>query len=76
MYEVKSYEDIQEVLRLIRKNFRRWNNVTKQGYDMTYNTGGKCATYEDDKTEHAWRGFCAAAMRLIRQKEKADAKGS
>ncbi|QVQ26802.1 hypothetical protein [Achromobacter deleyi] len=42
--------------------FEAWNARTKQGYDLTRAYSGKLSTYESDLTEHAWRGYCHAAL--------------
>lgn len=41
----------------VRTEFEAWVADTNQGYDLTPCASGKMATYEDEKTEHAWRGF-------------------
>ena len=58
-----------------RNAFETWSQDTNQGYDLAPVHSGKMATYESDKTEHAWRGFChgrlasapvaAPAMKLV-----------
>lgn len=42
--------------------FEAWSKNTNQGYDLTRMNSGKLATYESDLTEHAWRGYCHAAL--------------
>lgn len=42
--------------------FEAWSEGTNQGYDLTRMNSGKLATYESDLTEHAWRGYCHAAL--------------
>lgn len=43
--------------RVKQSDFEDWSIRTNQGYDLTKMHSGKMHTYEDDKTEHAWRGF-------------------
>lgn len=43
--------------RASQKDFEAWSKNANQGYDLTKMHSGKLHTYEDDKTEHAWRGF-------------------
>lgn len=40
-----------------REDFEQWSISTNQGYDLTRNQTGCMRTYEQDKTEHACRGF-------------------
>lgn len=42
--------------------FEAWSKNTNQGYDLTRMNSGKLATFESDLTEHAWRGYCHAAL--------------
>jgi hypothetical protein len=42
--------------------FEAWAVDSKQGYDLTREDGAFLATYKDTRTEHAWRGYCAAAL--------------
>lgn len=43
-----------------RKQFETWSVDSNQGYILARHRGGAMRSYEDIKTEHAWRGFCAA----------------
>ena len=40
-----------------RQAFEAWSKRANQGYDLTPNVSGRMATYENNTTEHAYRGF-------------------
>lgn len=55
--EAMTQHTYSEQERLQREDFEQWSISTNQGYDLTRNQTGCMRTYEQDKTEHAWRGF-------------------
>ncbi len=42
--------------------FEAWATTTNQGYDLTREDGAYMATYKNNSTEHAWRGYCHASL--------------
>lgn len=45
-----------------REAFEAWSIRTNQGYDLARNVSGKMQTYENDLTEHAYRGYFHASI--------------
>ena len=54
--------DLIKRVAAININFEKWATDSKQGYCLTREDRGLMATYFSDPTEHAWRGYCAAAL--------------
>lgn len=55
-------EDILKRVTAINGLFEAWSSSTNQGYNLDREDGALLATYKDLKTEHAWRGYCHAAL--------------